>query len=309
MIIRWILSILLLLGLAIGAGYYWWHNYRTTLDANTGTPILAQPQMRKLTVTVVATGTIRLRTGSEVRVGSQLSGIVRRLYVTIGSRINKGDIIAEIDPRNLQARLEQARAQVKVDEVALRRIEIELARSKKLVAAGIIPRQQIEDLELEIESAQARLEKSQRDLAVVEVDLAYVKIPAPISGTVAAVSIQEGETIAASFTAPTFVTIIEDGALELIAMVDETDIGSVKPGNQVVFTTEAYPTREFIGSVQRVAAKATIVSGVVNYEVAIKINNGLELLKPDMTANITIKTLQHDALVVPNSAIQRVNDE
>jgi len=178
-----------------------------------------------------------------------------------------------------------------------------------LLAAGVAPRQQTEDLELTVESAAAKLEKSRRDLAVVEVDLSYVKIRAPISGTVASVSTQEGETVAASFTTPTFLTIIEDGALELIAMVDETDIGNIRPSNQATFTTEAYPTREFTGAVRRVAPKATIVSGVVNYEVAIKINGGLDLLKPDMTANITIKTSQREALVAPNGAIQREDDK
>jgi len=295
--------------LAAGAAYYWYRDYRVAPAATTGAATLAHPEMRRLSATVTATGTIRLRVGSEVRVGSQLSGIVRKLYVTVGSHINKDDVIAEIDPRNLEARLEQAQAQVKLDEIALRRAQIELARSKELLAAGVAPRQQTEDLELTVESAAAKLGKSRRDLAVVEVDLSYVKIRAPISGTVASVSTQEGETVAASFTTPTFLTIIEDGALELIAMVDETDIGNIRPSNQATFTTEAYPTREFTGAVRRVAPKATIVSGVVNYEVAIKINGGLDLLKPDMTANITIKTSQREALVVPNGVIQREDDK
>ena len=307
-IIRWFLP-LLLLGLAGGAAYYWGRDYWSSPSVAVNRPVVVRPETRRVDATVSATGVVRLRVGAEVRVGAQLSGIVKRLNVTVGAHINKDDIIAETDSRSLEARLDQARAQIKLDEVALRKAEIDLARSRELLAAGLAPRQQTEDLSLAMESARATLEKSRRDLAAVEVDLSYTKIRAPISGTVASVSTQEGETVAASFTAPTFVTIIEDNALELVAMVDETDIANIKPGNQVTFTTEAHPAREFSGIVKRIAPKATIVSGVVNYEVIINIHNGGDVLKPDMTANISIQTSQREALVLPNSAIQREGDD
>lgn len=307
-IIRWFLP-LLLLGLAGGAAYYWGRDYWSSPSVAVNQPVVVRPETRRVDATVSATGVVRLRVGAEVRVGAQLSGIVKRLNVTVGAHINKDDIIAETDSRSLEARLDQARAQIKLDEVALRKAEIDLARSRELLAAGLAPRQQTEDLSLAVESARATLEKSRRDLAAVEVDLSYTKIRAPISGTVASVSTQEGETVAASFTAPTFVTIIEDNALELVAMVDETDIANIKPGNQVTFTTEAHPAREFSGIVKRIAPKATIVSGVVNYEVIINIHNGGNVLKPDMTSNISIKTSQREALVIPNSAIQRDGDD
>jgi RND family efflux transporter MFP subunit len=258
--------------------------------------------------TVTTTGIVRLRVGSEVRVGSQLSGIVKKLNVTVGSHIEQGDVIAEIDSRNLEARIEQARAAIQMDETDLHKAEFNLKRSEALVSAGLAPRQQSEDSALVVESAKAKLEKSRRDLAVIESDLAYVQIRAPISGTVASVSTQEGETVAASFAAPTFITIIKDDALELIAMVDETDIGNVRPGNPATFTTETFPSQEFSGVVRRIAPKATIISGVVDYEVGIEIRNG-RALKPDMTSNVTIRTAQHDALVIPNSAIERDGDD
>jgi len=307
-IIRWFLP-LLLLGLAGGGAYYWGRDYWSSPSVAVNQPVVVKAETRRVDATVSATGVVRLRVGAEVRVGAQLSGIVKRLNVTVGAHINKDDIIAETDSRSLEARLDQARAQIQLDEVALRKAEIDLARSRELLAAGLTPRQQTEDLSLAVESARATLEKSRRDLAAVEVDLSYTKIRAPISGTVASVSTQEGETVAASFTAPTFVTIIEDNALELVAMVDETDIANIKPGNQVAFTTEAHPAREFTGIVKRIAPKATIVSGVVNYEVIINIHNGGDVLKPDMTANISIKTSQREALVLPNSAIQRDGDD
>ena len=143
----------------------------------------------------------------------------------------------------------------------------------------------------------------------MRVDLGYVQIRAPISGTVASVSTQEGETVAASFTAPTFVTIIGDNSLQLIAMVDETDIANVRRGNPVSFTVDSYPARDFPGIVESVAPKATIVSGVVNYEVTVNIKKDASLLKPDMTANVSIETAQHEALLVPSSVVQHDGDQ
>jgi HlyD family secretion protein len=126
---------------------------------------------------------------------------------------------------------------------------------------------------------------------------------------VASISTQQGETVASSFNAPTFATIIEDNALELVAMVDETDIAGVRPSNAVTFNTETYPSREFHGQVQRIAPKATIVSGVVNYEVGINLREAVSLLKPDMTANVSIQTAHRRAMTIPDEAIHKKSDQ
>src|SRR5277367_4489675 len=278
-------------------------------DASPAAASTISPEIREIDSTVTTSGTVRLRTGAQVRVGSQVSGIVRKLNVTVGSHIQKGDIIAEIDPRPLQARVEQARTQEAMDEVGLGKAQRDLNRGQQLFKEGVLPAQQKEDLEWQMKSAQAKLEKSKSDLAASEIDLSYAVIRAPISGTVASVSTQEGETVAASFAAPTFVTIIEDNALELVAMVDETDIANVRAGDAVVFTVEAYPSQEMPAIVKRIDPVATIISGVVNYPVMAAIQKDGRLLKPDMTANITIKTAERKALVVPNGAIQRNGEE
>jgi macrolide-specific efflux system membrane fusion protein len=266
------------------------------------------PQTRKIKTTVTAAGTMRLRTGAEVRVGAQISGIVTRLYVTVGSHIEKDAVIAEIDSRGLSARIAQAKAQIEVDQSTVDKIERDLSRSRALFNERLVPRQQTEDLEADLRSAEAKLGKSRSDLAVVESDLPYLTVRAPMTGTVASVSTQQGETVAAFFSAPSFVTLIEDGALELVAMVDETDIANVRPLDSAVFTTETYPSREFRGVVDRVAPKASIVSGVVNYEVGIRIRTGLPLLKPDMTANVNIETAERSALMIPADAVHREGD-
>jgi RND family efflux transporter MFP subunit len=271
--------------------------------------IFASPEQRTMAATVLATGVIRLRVGGEVRVGAQLSGIVEKLNVEVGSKVRRGEVIAKIDSRGLEARLAQARAQIAVDEQAVRRAEVALARAQRLDEKKLVAESEVEDATIALDQARAQLEKARRDAAVVETELTYAVIRSPITGTVASVTTQEGETVAASFNTPTFATIIEDGALELIAMVDETDIGNVVVGNPVTFTVEAYPTQELAGRVARIAPKGTILSGVVNFEVMITIESSPDLLKPDMTANVSIRTAEREALVVPSAAVQREGSE
>ena len=234
-----------------------------------------------------------------------MSGIVEELNVTVGSKIERGDVIARIDSRALEARRDQALAQVAILEQEIRRAEVELERAQQLDVQNLVARTDVEDRTLDLEDVRARLEKARRDVAVVETDLSYAVIRAPISGTIASVTTQKGETVATSFATPTFVTIIEDGASELVALVDETDIGTVDAGNPVLFTVEAYPAMEFEGEVVQIAPKGTLISGVVNFEVMIDINSPASALKPDMTANVSIRTAEREALVLPSAAIQR----
>lgn len=290
---------------AIAGGVYWGRGLVTVGDVAESAPTFVTVERRTIASTVLATGIIRLRVGAEVRVGSQLSGIVEELNVIVGSRIKRGDVIASIDSRGLEARLAQARAQVSVLEQEVRRAEVELARAEQLDIENLVARTDVEDRTLDLADARARLEKARRDAAVVATDLEYAVIRAPISGIVASVSTQKGETVTASFSTPTFVTIIEDGAMELVAMVDETDIGNVDKDNSVLFTVEAYPANEFEGHVKQIAPKGTIISGVVNFEVMIGIDSPMDILKPDMTANVSIRTDQREALVLPSAAIHR----
>ena len=298
----WIAAGLVVACAAVATGFYVIRAKDGSADP--GDARVVYPEQRKIGNDINATGTVRLRVGSEVRVGSQLSGIVKKLNVTVGTRVRAGEVIAEIDDRPIQARLADTDAQAEMDRASLGRARVNAERAQRLSSENLIPAQQAQDLQLALEEAKAKYQKSLRDRDLVNVDLGYVQIRAPISGTVASVSTQEGETVAASFTAPTFVTIIADHALQLVAMVDETDIANVRPDNTVTFTVDAYPSRDFPGAVESVAPKATIVSGVVNYEVTIQITADAPLLKPDMTANVSIQTAQHDALLLPIAAVQ-----
>jgi RND family efflux transporter MFP subunit len=287
-----------------GAGYWGWGQLEVDNTEALETTFV-MPERRTIASTVLATGVVRLRVGAEVRVGAQMSGIVEELNVTLGAKIKRGDIIARIDSRALEARRDQALAQVSILEQEIRRAQVELERAEQLDVQNLVARTDVEDRTLDLEDARARLEKARSDVAVVETDLSYAVIRAPISGTVASVTTQKGETVVTSFATPTFVTIIEDGASELVAMVDETDIGTVDAGNPVLFTVEAYPAIEFEGEVKQIAPKGTLISGVVNFEVMIDINSPADALKPDMTANVSIRTAEREALVVPSAAIQR----
>ncbi|MEZ5487707.1 MAG: efflux RND transporter periplasmic adaptor subunit [Steroidobacteraceae bacterium] len=290
-------------GLA-GAGFWAWRAGNVDATPNLAARVVT-PARRTVAAVVLATGAVRPRVGAEVRVGSQVSGIVDELNVTVGSHVQQGEVLARIDARALDARRAQARAQIRVIEQDLARAQVELARVERLVERQLVAVSQVEDRRLDLAGVEARLEKARRDAAVIDIDMAYTVIRAPISGTVASVTTQKGETVAASFTAPTFVTIIGDDALQLIALVDETDIGAVALGNAVSFSVEAFPADEFSGMVERIAPRGTIISGVVNYEVMVAIEPDATRLKPDMTANIRIATAETEALVVPDEAIQR----
>src|SRR5215472_7357901 len=278
-------------------------------QASTANWRVVHPEQRKIRSLVNATGTVRLRVGSEVRVGSQLSGIVRKLNVTVGSHVEAGDIIAEIDDRTIQARLADGEAQAELDRASMERTRVSYERARLLASKRVVAAQEEEDLRLALDEAKAKYQKSLRDCDLIRVDLNYVTIRAPISGTVASVSTQKGETVAAAFATPTFVTIIGDHALQLVAMVDENDIVSVKANDATTFTADALPAQEFSGAVESIAPKATIVSGVVNYEVTIAIRDDTETLKPDMTANVSIQTAQHNALLLPAAAVRREGDQ
>jgi macrolide-specific efflux system membrane fusion protein len=267
------------------------------------------PERRKIGAVVNATGVVRLRVGSEVRVGSQLSGIVEKLNVTVGAHVEEGEVIAELDDRMTEARIADSGAQTELDRASMERARVSYERARVLGSEKVIAAQEEEDLRLALAEAKARYEKSLRACELVKVDLNYINIRAPISGTVASISTQKGETVAAAFTAPTFVTIIADHALQLVAMVDENDIATIQANNSVTFTVDAFPARDFPGAVDSIAPKATIVSGVVNYEVTIAIREDADLLKPDMTANVSIQTAQHDALLLPAGAVRHEGDQ
>ncbi len=259
-----------------------------------------------LTQSVSSTGIIKPRVGAQVNVGSQISGIVQALHVEIGSVVRKSALLAEIDPRAYRAKVDQARALL--DQAATERkyAEIDLQRARTLFETRTIPKQELDQASQRFELAEARRRQAVADLESAKLQLGYTQITSPIDGVVASISTQRGETVAASFTSPTFVTIIDLHRLELWAYVDETDIGKVQPRQKVEFSVDAYPGKTMHGVVKTIYPDAIIQNNVVNYIVVVTIE-GTEgsTLRPQMDANVNVFTeFKRDVLVVPKKAVQ-----
>lgn len=248
------------------------------------------PKIRIVSSDITATGTVKLESGADVRVGAQISGIVERLRVNVGSYVKTGQIIAVLDTRAFRATIAEAEATLARDQAMLAKDALTNARLDRLLATRDVSQQQADDARADLIAQRATVAFDRSNLVTAKLNLSYATIRAPVSGIIASVSTQQGETVAAAFNTPTFVTIIQPRALELVAMVDEADIGPVRVGQPVTFTTETYPDRRFMGRVTRIAPTATIISGVVNYEVAASIDGDVGSLRPEMTATVNINT-------------------
>ncbi|MDE2451768.1 MAG: efflux RND transporter periplasmic adaptor subunit [Gammaproteobacteria bacterium] len=250
------------------------------------------PLPRVVSSDITATGTVRLKSGADVRVGAQISGIVEKLNVSVGSHVRAGQVIAVLDTRAIRAVIAESDATLAKDQAVLAKDALNAARMQRLLATQDVSQQQADDARAELTAQRAAVAYDGNNLVAARLNLSYATIRAPVSGIVAAVSTQQGETVAAAFATPTFVTIIQPRALEMVALVDEADIGPVRVGQPVTFTTETYPDRQFSGRVTRIAPVATIISGVVNYEVAASIDGNVDSLRPDMTATASIHTAE-----------------
>ena len=250
---------------------------------------------------VLATGVIK------PMVGSRVSGLVKRIYANVGDFVERGQIIAELDSAELQAKYNQARASRRNAAANFDYAKLDLARQKSLIQKKHISQNQVDLAEKAFDVAKAQMEQARANLEYARVQLDYTKITAPISGIVASVSTQEGETVAASFAAPTFVTIIDLERLEVWAYVDETDIGRIKEGQPATFSVDTYGNIDFKGMVTAIYPKAVIQDNVVNYVVTLKITDHLgKTLRPEMSAKVSIflKT-RKGVLTIPLSAIRR----
>jgi len=426
---RTLIPILILIALVVAGLLV--RNHLSSSDQNAGleTAIVTR---RTLNATVLATGTVKAIVGAEVKVGSRVSGVVTHLPVNIGSAVRKGQLIAQLDDREVRSQVDQARSNLAAAQGRLAELEagysaqvvqsktdieransnlaaarsrlsqartsegaipvevtaqiqqasagvdqaeanrknakVKLDRMENLLAKDFIARQDVDNVRTEYEvadsqvrhaqavltaakanasqteikkqdvaqaeeglrqaksalsmaqanvaqvrvkeqairTARAQVAQTQAALSSAETQLSYARIVSPVSGVIASVSTQEGETIAAGLTAPTFVTIVDLSKLQVDALVDETDIGRVKVGDSAAFTVDSYPDEEFEGIVTAIYPKAIIDQNVVNYDVVVTITNPRGMLRPDMTANVTINiATRSNVLAVPNKSIKR----
>jgi macrolide-specific efflux system membrane fusion protein len=256
---------------------------------------------------VRATGIIKPMDGADVRVGSRVSGLVKRLHAGIGDRVNQGDLLVELDATELKARYNQDAAALSMAEANLKYARLDVERKRELFKKNFISREDLDLAENTFEVAALGLEEAEANLEYSKIQLRYAKIYAPISGVVSSVSVQEGETVAASFSAPTFLTILDLDRLEVWAYVDETDIGRIEVGQAATFTVDTYLDVDFRGMVSAIYPKAEIQDNVVNYITLINIeDNQGKILRPEMTTVVSIFMEQReDVLAVPKEAVHR----
>ena len=253
---------------------------------------------------ITATGTIEAVTS--VTVGTQVSGIVNKLYVDYNSVVKKGQVIAELDKTNLISELNTAKANLASTESNLSYQSANMKRYQTLYKKGLVSADEYENALLTYRQAKEQVASSRENVQKAQTNLGYATITSPIDGTVISKSVEEGQTVAASFNTPELFTIAKDlKNMQVIANVDEADIGGVAVGNRVNFTVDAYPADTFEGVVKQVRLEATTTNNVVTYEVVISAPNADLKLKPGLTANVTIFTKeQADILSVANKALR-----
>ena len=259
--------------------------------------------------TITATGTIEPVTS--VTVGTQVSGIVSKLYVDYNSVVKKGQIIAELDKTNLISELTAQRANLSSAQSSLNYQQANYNRYKTLYDKGLVSANEYENALLQYNQAKEQVNTARESVQRAQTNLGYATITSPIDGVVLSKAVEEGQTVAASFNTPELFTIAQDLTdMRVIADIDEADIGGVKEGQRVTFTVDAFPADQFEGSVTQVRQQATTESNVVTYEVVISARNNDLKLKPGLTANVTIYTLEkNDVLAVPSKALRFMPNE
>ncbi len=253
---------------------------------------------------ITATGTIEPVTS--VTVGTQVSGIVSKLFVDYNSVVKKGQVIAELDKTNLMSQLNTAKTQLATAQSQLNYQTANYNRYKTLFEKGLVAADDFDNAKLSYTQAKEQVVSAKEEVQRAQTNLGYATITSPIDGVVLSKSVEEGQTVAASFSTPELFTIAQDLTnMQVVADVDEADIGDVKEGERVTFTVDAYPDDTFKGEVKQVRQEATTTNNVVTYEVVISAPNADLKLKPGLTANVTIYTAERKGVLsVPSKALR-----
>ena len=253
---------------------------------------------------ITATGTIEPVTS--VTVGTQVSGIVRKLYVDYNSVVKRGQVIAELDKTNLISELNTAKANLNSILSSLNYQQANFNRYQALYQKGLVSADEFESARLSYQQANQQVSQARESVKKAQTNLGYATITSPIDGIVLSKSVEEGQTVAASFNTPELFKIAQDLTnMQVVADVDEADIGDVKNGERVTFTVDAYPDDTFEGTVKQVRQEATTTNNVVTYEVVISAPNGDMKLKPGLTASVTIYTQERQGVLSVSSKALR----
>ncbi len=300
---------------ALAAGGTWFYRSRDSKAP----PFKTAPVERgDITQSVSATGNLNAVT--TVQVGSQVSGTIRKIFVDFNSPVKKGQPIAEIDTSLFQANVVQAQGAYDSAKANLDKSKVTVAnslrtlqRNKELLKDGFVAQADVDNAQTDydssvtqVQAAEAQVEQAKGSLSVTRTNLGYTTIYSPVKGTVVSRNVDVGQTVAASFQTPTLFTIAQDlTKMQIDTNVDEADIGNTKEGQNANFTVDAYPEKTFAGKVSQVRNSPIITQNVVTYDVVIAVDNKEMLLKPGMTANVSILTRTvKDTLKIPNAALR-----
>ena len=260
-------------------------------------------------VCITATGTIEPT--NQVEVGTQVSGKIAKLYVDYNSSVKQGQILAELDKEILQNELYSAQSALESARIEYEYQQKNYNRSKVLYQQKLISDSEYDEALYNYQKSKTEYERSKTELSKAKTNLGYATIYSPIDGTVISKAVEEGQTVAASFSTPTLFTIAQDlTQMQVVADVDEADIGGVQEGQRVTFSVDAYPRVTFEGTVKQVRLEGIENSNVITYEVIIDAPNANLKLKPGLTANVSIYTQEaNGVLTVPTKALSFTPDK
>lgn len=254
----------------------------------------------------VITSTGKLEAINTIQVGTQISGTIHKVYADYNDKVKVGQLLAEIDIRLLNAALVNAHANLSVADTRMAQAREDFTRDRALFERKVITEKEFKDSEFSYRQSLSNKKAAEAGVKSAEINLEYAHIKSPISGTVTERTIEEGQTVAASFATPTLFIIAEDlTKMQILADVDESDIGYIHDGMDVRFTVQTYPARKFYGTVSQVRLQPVTINNVVNYKVVVDVNNEQGLLLPGMTANLDFITeVARDVFVIDNSALR-----
>lgn len=287
---------------ATAAGWY----YYSAKEAANEAPVYTTTKVNRTDILQTVTATGALDPLLTVDVGSQISGLVKTLYVDFNSRVKKGDKLAEIDPATYEQKLRQAKADLASAQASNKLARLNATRTQELFDKTLVTQQELDAAVAQLAQSDATLQTREASVANALVDLERCTISSPVDGIVLNKQTEEGKTVAASLNAPVLFTIANDLArMQITAAVSEADIGSVQVGQEVTFTVDAFPGRPFRGEVVQVRNAPKTVSNVVTYDTIINVNNADLKLRPGMTANVSIIVARRDKVLrIPNSALR-----
>lgn len=262
--------------------------------------------LEKGTIESMVSSTGTLEAINTVEVGTQISGTIKKIYVDYNDKVIAGQLLAEMDLKLLKTNLSSAQANLAVSLAQLNYAKDELERDKKLFKLGVISDKEFQNSKYNFEQAESAHKAALAAVKNIEVSIGYAHITSPINGTITERSVEEGQTVAASFATPTMFIIAEDlSKMQILADVDESDIGYIKNGMKARFTVQTYPKKEFYGQVSQIRMQPIKINNVVNYQVVIDVDNQEKLLLPGMTTNIEFLIhVANNVLLINNSALR-----